>query len=112
MCKCFKALGNDDSVLGTIYAIILPCFEYCSPVWCSGSDSHFRLMDHALGNISFLLPDLSVDLEDRRKITSLSLLYKILNNIDHTLHCKLLLFAVPTGATRQTSRENLCFIKA
>ena len=88
------------------FAFILPFFEYYSPVWCSGSNSHLRLLDHALGNIRFLLPDLSFDLEDRRKIASLSLLYKILNNIDYLLHCKLLQFAVPTRTIWQTSRQN------
>ena len=53
----FKALGNDDSVLRTFYAFILPCFEYCSPVWCSGSDSHLKLLNRALGSICFLLLD-------------------------------------------------------
>ena len=101
---CFKGLRNDDSVLLTFYVFIQPCFEYCSPVWCSGSVSHLRLLDHALGNICFFLPDLSIDLEDRRKIDSLSLIYKILNNIDHPLHCKLPQFSVPIHVTRQSSR--------
>ena len=30
--KFFKAFGNDDSVLRSFYAFILPCFEYCSPI--------------------------------------------------------------------------------
>ena len=94
--KFFKALRNDDSVLRSFYAFILPCFDYCLHVWCSGSDSHLRLLDCAFGHIRFLLFDLSVDLEDRRKIVSLVLLYKILNNIDYPLHCKLPQFAVPT----------------
>ena len=50
--------------------------------------SHLRLLNCALGNICFLLPDLSVHLEDRRKIASSFLLYKISNLIDHPLHCK------------------------
>ena len=104
--KCFKAFGNDDSVLMTFYAFILPCFEYCSPVWCSGSDSHLRLLDRTLGNIPLLLPDLSVHLEYRKKIANLSLLYKIFNKINHPLHCIVPQFAVPLRATRQTSRQN------
>ena len=27
ICKCFKALGNDDAVLRSFYTFILPCFE-------------------------------------------------------------------------------------
>ena len=83
------ALGNDDAVLSSFYAFIQFCFQYCLPVWFSGSDSHLRFFDHALGNIFFFLPDFSVDLNNRWKIESLSLLFKILNIIDHPLHCKL-----------------------
>ena len=86
-------------VIWSFYIFILLCFKYCYPVWCCGSNGHLRLLNCALGNNLFLLPDLSVDLEDRRKIVSLYLLYKILNNIDHLLHCKFLQFAVPTCAT-------------
>ena len=100
----FKALGNDDSVLRTFYAFILPCFEYCSPVWCCESDSHLRLLDRALDNIHFHLPDLSVYFEDRRKFARFSLFYMILNNINHPLYYKLLQFAVPTGATQQNEK--------
>ena len=32
ICKCFKALDNDNSLLRSFCAYILPCFEYCSPV--------------------------------------------------------------------------------
>ena len=104
--KCFKTLANHDAVQRFFYVFILPCFEYCSPVWSSESDCHLRLLDRALDNIRFVLPDLSIDLEERRKIASLSLLYKILNNINHPLHRKLPQFAVPTRATRQATRQN------
>ena len=104
--KCFKTLGSHDAVQRSIYAFILSCFEYCSPVWSSGFDCHLRLLDRALGNIRFILPDLSIDLEERREIASLSLVYKILNNVDQPLHCKLPQFAVPTRATRQATRQN------
>ena len=49
--KCFKILGNDDLIFRSFYASILPCFEYCLLVWCTGSNSHLRLLDCALGNI-------------------------------------------------------------
>ena len=68
-------------------------------------DSPLRWLDHALGNIRFLLPDLSIDLEDRRKIARLSLLYKILNNIYHPLHSRLSQFSVPTHATLANIRK-------
>ena len=45
ICKCFKTLGNDISVLRSFYVFILPCFEYCSPVCCFGFNSYLRLQD-------------------------------------------------------------------
>ena len=55
----YLALVNNDSVLRSFYVFILPCFEYCSPVWCSESDSYLKLLNCALGNIHYLLLDLS-----------------------------------------------------
>ena len=101
-----RLFGNDNSVLRTFYAFILLSFECCETVWCSGFDIHLRLLDCAQGNVRFLIPDLSVDLESRREIACLSLLYMILNNIDHPLYWKFQQFAMPTCTTQQTSRKN------
>ena len=43
--KCFRALGNDDAVLKSFYAFILPCFEYCMPIWLSAAEYHLKLLD-------------------------------------------------------------------
>ena len=40
--KCYKTLGNNNAVLKSFYAFILYCFDYCSPVCCSASDSHLK----------------------------------------------------------------------
>ena len=63
MRKCFKALDNDDP-------FILPCFEYCSLVWCSGAETDLKLLNRTLDNILFRLSNMFVDLEYRRKIAS------------------------------------------
>ena len=89
ICKCYETLGNNDAVLKSFYAFILPCFEYCSPVRCSASDSHLKLLDRAPSNIRFFLPVISIDLEKCRNIACLSMPYKILHNVNHPLHCKL-----------------------
>ena len=49
--KCYKTLGSKNALLKCFYAFILPSFEYCSLVWCFASDSHLKLLDHALNNI-------------------------------------------------------------
>ena len=74
--KCYKTLGNNDAVLKFFYAFILPCFKYCSLVWCSVSDSHLKLLKRAPNNIRFFLMDFFINLEKRSHITCLSMLYK------------------------------------
>ena len=37
--KCCRTLGRNDAVIRSFYAFILPCFEYCMPVWSSAADS-------------------------------------------------------------------------
>ena len=62
--KCYKTFGNNDAVLKYFYAFILPCFEYCSPVWSSVFDLHLKLLDRDLNNIRFFLLDILIDLEN------------------------------------------------
>ena len=104
--KCYKTLGNDPTVLKSFFAFILPCFEYCSPVWSSAAESHLKLLDRALNNIRFFLPELSVDLEKRRNLACLSMIHKVLHNSEHPLHCYLPQFAMPIRMTRYAVRQN------
>ena len=57
-----KVFGDQSILLKCFNSYILPCLEYCSPVWCSAADSHFRLLDKNLNVIIFLITGLSVDL--------------------------------------------------
>ena len=84
--KCRKTLGNDDAVLKTFFAFILPSFEYCMPVWFSAADCHLKLLDRAFSRIRFVLPKASFDLKRRRMVGCLFLFYKILNNPNHPLY--------------------------
>ena len=97
--KGCKTLGRNDAVIKSFYAFILPCFEYCMPVWSSAVNSHLRLLDRALNNIRFIVPDVSSDLEKRRKISCLSFLYKVFHNPSHPLHAYL---PAPYVRVRQT----------
>ena len=67
-------------------ANLLHCFEYCSVVWNSAADSHLKLLDRAINNIRFFLPDVSINLEVRRKVAGLSHLYKIFHSVSHPLN--------------------------
>ena len=104
--KCYRTLGQDDALIKSFYAFILPCFEYCAPVWCSAADTHLKLLDRALNNIRFLLPNISLDLEHRRKVSGLSMLYKIFHNTDHPLNACLPAQFIPARRTRYTVRLN------
>ena len=64
----YSAFGNDDAVLKTFFAFILPSFEYFMPVWISAANSHLKFFDRALSNHKFILADLSFSLVKRGKV--------------------------------------------
>ena len=87
--KSFKIFGDQRILLNCFNSFILPCLEYCSPVWSSAADCHLKLLDKNLRAIKFLIPGLNVDLWHRRKISSLCMLYKIFHNVGHPMHSDL-----------------------
>ena len=98
---------GDESVLLKCYnAFLLPCLEYCSPVWCSAADSHLKLLDRVMSSIKFMLPNINVDLCHRRKVSSLCLLHKIYYNNKHPLHSFLPDLAVFGRNTRFAAAAN------
>ena len=46
--KSFRIFGDHDVLLRRFNSFILPCLEYCSPVWSSAADSHLKLLDKNL----------------------------------------------------------------
>ena len=72
-----------------MYTFILPCLEYCFPVWSSAADSHLDLLDKNLRSRKFLIPNLTISLQHHRFISSLCVLYKICHNPSHPLHSEL-----------------------
>ena len=104
--KSFK-IFNDQSILRKcFYSFILPCFEYCSPVWSSAAVSHLRLLDRNLNACKFLIPDLIIDLWHRRSISSLCMLYKIFHNPEHPLHSELPNLFQPVRMTRNVANSH------
>ena len=101
--KCKKSFGQNDAVLRSFFSFILPKFEYCSVVWMSAADCHLRLLDRAINNIRFLLPNLTLNLHKRRLVGALSFLYKIKSNNKHPLHPAL---PAPYTAARLTRNSN------
>ena len=108
-------------------SFILPCLEYCSPVWSSAADSHLKLLDKNLRACKFLIPNLTISLQHRRFISSLRMLYKIFHNPSQPLHSELPNLFRPRRVTRgslsinslsfspmrfHTSQYSRCFIPA
>ena len=87
-------------------SFILPCLEYCSPVWSSAADSHLKLLDKNLRCCKFLIPDLNISLPHRRSVSSLCMLYKIFNNPSHPLHSDLPELFQPVRFTRYALDSN------
>lgn len=104
--KCFKVFGDEVIMLKCFNSFILPCLEYCAPVWSSAADSHLKLLDRNLSAIKFLIPNLKVDLWHRRQISSLCMLHKVYHFLEHPLHSSLPDLSHPVRNTRQAAAAN------
>ena len=104
--KSFKIFGEQEILKNCFNAFILPCFEYCAPVWSSATNSHLNLLDKNIRAIRFLIPDLSINLWHRRAVSSLCILYKIFHNVNHPLHHELPALYAPRRVTRGALNAN------
>ena len=65
---------------------VLPLLEYCSPVWAGASSTHFNSLNRIYNQAKFLFPNNgNYDLDHRRKVSSLSMFYKIRFSFNHPL---------------------------
>ena len=125
--ESFRIFGDHDVLLRCFNSFILPCLEYCSPVWSSAADSHLKLLDKNLRAYKFLIPNLTISLQHHHFISSLCMLYKIFHNPSHPLHSELPNLFHPRRVTRgslsinslsfspvrfHTSQYSRCFIPA
>ena len=125
--KSFRIFGDHDVLLRYFNFFILPCLEYCSPVWSSAADSHIKLLDKNLRSCKFLIPNLAISLQHRHFISSLCMLHKIFHSPSHLLHSELPNLFRPRRVTRgslsinslsfspmrfHTSHCSRCFIPA
>ena len=104
--KSYKIFGEQSILKNCFNSFILPCFEYCSPVWSSAADSHLNLLDRNMNAIKFLIPDLQTNLGHRRSISSLCMLYKIFHNPEHPMHSDLPNLYHPPRNTRNAANAN------
>ena len=101
--------------------------EFCSAVWCSAADTHFKLLDRAVSGARFLTGGVfERDISHRRSVAVLCMLYKIRCNSVHPLNGALpgpyvrrvtrgalvahrYTYALPHGRTLQYSRTFITF---
>ena len=70
----------------SFHGFVLPVLEYCSAVWCSAADTHFKLLDRAVSGAQFLTGGVfECDISHRRSVAVLCMLYKIRCNTVHPL---------------------------
>ena len=87
--KSFRIFQDQDILWRCFNSFILPCLEYCSPVWSSAAHSLLKLLDKNLRACKFSIPNLTISLQHRRFISSLSMLYELFHNPYHPLHSEL-----------------------
>ena len=106
--KSFKIFGDSSILKKCFNSFILPCLEYCAPVWSSAANSHLSLLDRHVRSCEFLFPDLkdNIDLGHCRVVSSLCMLYKIFHNPRHPLNSKLPELFQPARITRYARRAN------
>ena len=68
-------------------SFVLLFLEYCSAVWCSAADTHFKQVERAVSGARFLTGGVfECDIAHRRSVVILCILYKIRCNPMHTLN--------------------------
>ena len=82
---------------------VLPVLEYCSAVWCLPADTHLKLLDLAVSGVRFLTVGVfECDIDHRRSVAILCILYKTRCNQMNPLNDALLERYVPMQVTRGT----------
>ena len=104
--KSSKIFGDPSVLRKCFNSFILPCLEYCSPVWSAAADCHLKLLDKNLRACKFLIPDLNIDLWHRRSVARLCMLFKIFNNFMHPLTSELPDLYRPVRVTRNVLNSN------
>ena len=72
----------------------------------SAANCHLKLLERALNSIKFISPALSLDLDHRRRVGALAMLFKVMNNTRHPMHSSLPEYFNPARLTRFALRLN------
>ena len=81
----------------------------------SAAPCHLRLLERTLNSLRFIVPNLEINLDKRREIAGLSLLFKIMRNENHPMYVRLPDPYVPGRSTRLSrslndfALQSICF---
>ena len=101
MRKSWQAFHDRSLLVRSFWSFVLPVLEYCSAVWYSAADSHFKLLDRVVRSAIFLAGGvLEYNLAHCRSVAELCMLFKIRSNPMHPLSGALPLLYVPPHVTR------------
>ena len=101
MRKSWRVFHDRSLLVRSFWSFVLPVLEYCSAVWCSAADSHLKLLDRVVRSAGFLAGGvLEFNLDHRRSVAELCMLFKIKSNPKHPLSGALPLPYVPQRVTR------------
>ena len=85
--KTWRVFHDRSLLARCFWGFVLPVLEYCSAVWCSGADTHLKLLDRAVSGARFLTwVVFECDIAHRRSVAVLCMLYKIRCNPMHHLN--------------------------
>ena len=85
------SIYRDVSVISRCFwTLILPILEYCSPIWGSSAEGHLALLNRIVGRVRQMSNGLvQCDLQHRRNVAALCMMYKVRANAEHPLNSKL-----------------------
>ena len=100
--RASKIFGTQEVLTTCFRSYCLSRLEYCAPCWWSSAEMHLGLLDGVVRRGERLCGRRLCDLEHRRHVSCLCMLYKIYNNPDNVLR-DALVPAQPARVTRASS---------
>ena len=83
--RASKVFGTEDVITTCFRSYCLSRLEYCSSSWWSAAATHLGLLDRIVRRGERLCGRELCNLEHRRRVSSICMLYKIFNNPNHAL---------------------------
>ena len=102
------SIYQDESIVSRCFwSLILPILEYCAPVWSSSVGGHLAQLDRVVDRIVRMSNGLvQCNLQHRRNVAALCMLFKIRANVFHPLNAYLPLPYEPARELRRHARHH------